>query len=70
MKATAHKITLFVLDTDGWGIDGIKHMLENQCKASPQVMEVKSQEIEDWDDDHLLNKIATFEETFNQMFKK
>lgn len=50
------------------GQDEIIQILENSRYVYPQVMDIKSVEI-DWTDDHPLNKNATVKEEFEKLFK-
>jgi len=58
----AHRITLLILDSDGIEPDEITQLLENQRHPNhcitPQVMHIRSAEIEDWSDGHILNQPA------------
>jgi len=70
----AYKLTVMVLDFDVVGGEGIKQMLEgarypNHCIA-PHVEEIEVRDIGEWNDDHPLNKRATFKAEFDRLFAK
>ena len=57
----AHKVILVFVDHDGLGAEETKNVLEgarypNRC-MSPEVLEVQTVDIGEWDDDHPLNKV-------------
>jgi hypothetical protein len=67
----AMKVELLILDFDGLGEEEVKQVLENarypnRC-ISPDVKGIKSVEIE-WSDDHPLNKYATCERAYRDLF--
>jgi len=69
-----HKLTVYVLDFDGLGADGVKETLENQrypnhC-ISPSVLFIETREIGEWDDDHPLNHSDKAQEEYERIFSK
>lgn len=67
-----HKIEILVIDTDEVGAEEIKNVLENTrypnwCIA-PDVKKIETKEIGEWSDDHPLNKTATADDFYKQLF--
>lgn len=70
----AYKIELLVIDFDGLGKDSIIREIENanypnDC-LSPIVKSVVEKDIGEWDDDHPLNKRATSDGAYKEIFNK
>lgn len=70
----AYKLTILVVDLEEIGEENVKSAIENarypnRCIA-PDVMEIESSEIGEWDDDHPLNKRNTNKAEFERLFKK
>ena len=68
MKAKAYKIELLVVDFENTPEDEITYLLENVRHLYPSVMSIQSKDIDDWDDDHPLNKFDTMKQTCEEMF--
>jgi hypothetical protein len=69
-----HKVTLFVLDFDELGWNGVKQTLENtkypnHC-ISPEVLDIESKEIGEWEDESFFNSKHLSLEEFNNEFNK
>lgn len=68
----AYKVELLIVDYDGIGEQGIFDAIEetrypNRCIA-PSVMSIKSADIGEWHDDHLLNKRDTEYLAYRRLF--
>ena len=69
----AYKVEILIIDHDELGAEGIKQVIEetsypNYC-ISPDVKDIVSVEIGEWDDEHPLNKRETSDEEYNRLFK-
>lgn len=69
-----HKLTVYVLDFDGLGSDGVKETLENQrypnhC-ISPNVLSVETREIGEWEDGNPLNFSDKAPAEYERIFAK
>ncbi len=69
-----HRITLYVVDMDFMGAEEVKSVLENtrypnRC-ISPDVLDIETRDIGEWDDDHPLNKTATADDYYRKLFEK
>ena len=70
----AYKITLFVIDHDNSGPEGITSALQtarypNRC-ISPAVKSIEERDIGEWRDDHPLNLRSTCEAEYTRLFGK
>ena len=70
----AYKVELLIIDHDEVGLDGIKEVIENTkypnyC-ISPDVKNIVSADIGEWDDEHPLNKYETADAEYNKLFNK
>jgi hypothetical protein len=68
----AHVVTLRIIDMDDIGADEIKVVIENahypnRC-ISPDVVNIETADIGEWDDDHPLNSNATAAAEWNRLF--
>lgn len=68
----AHKVELLILDFDEVGVEMIKELMENvkypnRC-IQPDVKDIKTVDIGEWSDDHLLNKKATAQSEYQRIF--
>jgi hypothetical protein len=68
-----YRIELMILDFDEIGEEEIKRVLEdtrypNRC-ISPEVMEIESHDIGEWNDQNPLNYKSKSKEAFNLIFK-
>ena len=69
-----YKIELLVIDFDELGKDSIIREIENanypnDC-LSPRVKLVIEKDIGEWHDDHPLNKLATMDAAYREIFDK
>lgn len=68
-----HKVTICIVDHDQIGADGIAEVIENESWPNhcinPQVVDVETVDIGEWNDNHPLNNNRTFESTFNKLFE-
>lgn len=70
----AYKIELLVIDFDELGKDSIIQEIENanypnDC-LSPTVKSVVEKDIGEWNDGHPLNKLATSDDAYKEIFNK
>lgn len=68
----AYKVELLIVDHDRLGADKIKSVIENQrypnhC-ISPNVMDIKEEDIGEWEDSHPLNLFDKMKDEFDRMF--
>jgi hypothetical protein len=68
MKAKAYKIELLVLDFEDISQEEIIYLIESIKYVDPTVMSIQSKEIDEWDDEHPLNKLDTMKQTYDEMF--
>lgn len=69
MKAKAYKIELLVVDHENMKQEDIIYFIENVRYVYPTVLSVQSKEIDDWGDEHPLNKLDTMKQTCEEMFE-
>jgi hypothetical protein len=62
-----YKIELMVIDHENVGQEEIKNILENSKFIYPNVIDIKSSDIE-WLDEHPLNKRDTMKSEFDRIF--
>ena len=67
-----HKVTLYIIDHDEIGKEGVKEILEitrypNRC-ILPTVLSIESRDIGEWDDNHPLNMIDIADEYCRKLF--
>ncbi len=67
-----YKLEVIIIDFDEVGEEDIIDILEttrypNRC-ISPNIIDVKSADIGEWDDDHELNRINLTKEQYNKYF--
>ena len=72
MKTKVHKVTLYIVDHDQLGHEGVVETIEstrypNRC-ISPHVVDIETKEVE-WSDDHPLNQTATCQIAFDELFE-
>jgi hypothetical protein len=72
-KTKVHKVELLIVNTDNVTEESIISMIENarypnHC-IDPQVKHIETREV-DWNDDHPLNKQATSEAAYQELFGK
>lgn len=70
----AFKLEVLIIDFDGLGVEEIKTVIENarypnRC-ISPAVMASIERDIGEWDDDHPLNKFASMESSYKDIFQQ
>lgn len=68
-KVNIYKMTVQVFDCDRIKLNNIINELENSKYFVTHVRDVEHRVIEDFTDDHPINKTATAKETFNKMFE-
>lgn len=68
MKAKVYKIVLCVIDHENMAEETVHYELENTKYVDSQIIRSESREIEEWDDDHPLNKKVTFLQEFERLF--
>jgi hypothetical protein len=71
-KMQVHKLVVLVVDHDDLGGVDVRDVIEetrypNRC-IYPKVMSVETRDVE-WSDDHPLNKTATQDAAFDELFK-
>lgn len=69
-----HKLTVYVIDFDKLGANGVKEAIvnaryPNRC-VSPEVLQVETADCGEWSDDHPLNKQDTHEAELIRLFGK
>jgi len=67
-----HKVTVLIVDLDELGADSVKIEMENvrypnRC-ISPNVLNIETVDIGEWDDDNPLNKHDTIDEEVKRLF--
>ena len=67
-----HKIEIMIIDFDEVGAEGIKEVIvntryPNSC-INPSVKSIKTVDIGEWDDSHLLNHHATADAEYQRLF--
>jgi hypothetical protein len=67
-----YKVTLMIIDHDELGENGIVETIENvnypnDCIA-PEVMDIESRDIGEWEDDNPLNSHVTSDDEFARVF--
>ena len=70
MKTKVYKVVLSFVDHEDMSEESIIHLLENVRYLYPNIISLESQEIEDWHDDHPLNKKDTHIQEFERLFKE
>ncbi|WP_428383688.1 hypothetical protein [Nevskia ramosa] len=68
----AHKITMYVVDFDGLGDEGVRDVFEevrypNDC-LYPKIAAIETRDIGDWSDDHPLNRTDSADAEWNRLF--
>jgi hypothetical protein len=64
----AHKVELLILDGENISREDVVYFLENVKYLWPKVLSIKTKEIEDWNDDHPLNKGENLHEGIEELF--
>lgn len=64
----AYKITVLVLDFEGYGLDSAMMEIRNVRGASCTPMASEEADIGEWTDDHPLNHQATADAEFSRLF--
>lgn len=67
MKAKVHKVELLIIDTESINDYEVKCMLSNVKYLYPEVLSMKTVEV-DWHDDHPLNKHDTASQALKELF--
>jgi hypothetical protein len=70
MKTKVYKVVLSFVDHEDMSEESIIHLLENVRYLYPNIISLESRGIEEWDDDHPLNKKDTHIQEFERLFKK
>ena len=65
----AYKIELLVIDHENYGEDDITDALQTVRYFHPSILSVKEANIEEWNDNHPLNKRKPSKEILDQYFK-
>lgn len=68
MSPMYHRLEVYVLDFENWGIKEISHMISNMDSCCVRVGEHQSTVIPEWTDDHELNKNKCTLETKRKYF--
>jgi len=68
MRATVYKAVLCIVDHEDMPEESVINLLENVRYLYPNIISLESREIEEWDDEHPLNKKGTYEKTFEELF--
>lgn len=72
MKASVHKITLYVIDHDGIGVDEVCDVLANANYPNdciyPCILSAETADAGEWSDDHPLNKHDTASAEIDRLF--
>ena len=65
-----YKIELMVIDFENVGQEGISRLIEDCKYVNPKILSCNSRIIKgEWSDDHPLNKIDTFKQELERIFK-
>ena len=68
----AHKIEILIIDFDEMGADEIKSTIENTSYPNrcmyPDVMNIETVDLGEWNDEHPLNLKDTFEQEYQRLF--
>jgi hypothetical protein len=70
MKVNVYKMVIEVLDFENQGLDDIIESIENNKYLVVKVREQQVREVNDWFDEHPLNKTSTAAQAFNDLFKE
>jgi hypothetical protein len=64
----AYKVEVLIIDFEGHGAEEIRSLLENSRYLAPQVKSIEARDIGEWTDEHPLNKRATADATYKELF--
>jgi ribosome-interacting GTPase 1 len=64
-----HKAEVLILDFEDYGVDDVITVIEQNRYYIMNVMDIKSKEIDNWTDDHFLNKKNVSNKEINDFFK-
>jgi hypothetical protein len=67
-KMTFYRVVLSIVDFDGMREEAVRYELDRIPDLYPTIMSLESREIEEWDDDHPLNKPETYQVEFERLF--
>lgn len=67
-KTKMHRIVLFVIDHEDIGQNEVKMLIEDNRYISPNIKDIRTAEIGEWDDDHKLNKTKATIQDFENYF--
>lgn len=70
MKTKVYKVVLSFVYHEDIPEESVIHLLENVRYLYPNIISLESREIEEWDDDHPLNKKDTHIQEFERLFKE
>jgi hypothetical protein len=68
MRATVYKAVLCIVDHEDMPEESVIHLLENVRYLYPNIISLESREIEEWNDEHPLNKKDTHTQEFGRLF--
>lgn len=68
MSPMYHRLEVYVLDFENYGVESIKSILENNLDDHYTVADQQSTVIPEWTDDHELNKTKCTLETRRKYF--
>ena len=63
-----YKLEVLVLDFEESGDDEVIELIENNKYLMVNVIDIKSKQIDDWDDDHPLNQSDTQKQAVIELF--
>jgi hypothetical protein len=74
MKMKVHKVTLIIVDHDDLGAKEVKAVLENtnypnHCMVGLSILDIKTKEVDNYNDDHPLNKIDSHNDFARKLFR-
>ena len=64
-----YRIVSYVFDFEDRGIDNTLQEIENMRYVTLRTGSVQTTDVGEWDDDHILNSVASTNETFEDFFK-
>jgi len=64
------KLEVYVLDFEGYGVDGAQLAIEQDCDMHARVVDSAEVDIGEWSDDHPLNMRAATADDFRAHFKQ
>ena len=67
-KTKMHRIVLFVIDHEDIGQNEVKMLVKDNRYVSPNIKDIRTADIGEWDDDHKLNKTKSTIQDFENYF--